>query len=196
MSYLAYCPSGTVFAFAGTTAPNGWLLCNGAAVSRSTYSQLYSAIGVGCGSGDGSTTFNIPDLRGRFVRGVDGGSSRDPNAATRTAMNSGGNTGNNVGSVQTGDFTAHSHTVANHNHGGGSHNHGFSGNTIDLHGNGGLQVSTLAVGDSNVGGYGTYTPSGSIGYASPISTQAPGTDSQGGSESRPINAYMNYIIKV
>lgn len=64
-------PSGAVQAFAMSTAPNGWLKCNGQAVSRTTYAALFSAIGTTYGSGDGSTTFNLPDLRGEFVRGWD-----------------------------------------------------------------------------------------------------------------------------
>jgi microcystin-dependent protein len=64
-------PSGSVFCMATTTVPTGYLECNGAAVSRSTYSDLFSAISTTWGSGDGSTTFNLPDLRGEFVRGWD-----------------------------------------------------------------------------------------------------------------------------
>lgn len=62
---------GEVAAFAMGTVPSGWLECNGAAVSRATYATLYAAIGTAYGVGDGSTTFNIPDLRGEFVRGWD-----------------------------------------------------------------------------------------------------------------------------
>jgi len=63
-------PPGTVDMFAGTTAPDGWLLCQGQAVSRTTYADLFAAIGTTWGSGNGSTTFNIPDSRGRFPVGV------------------------------------------------------------------------------------------------------------------------------
>ena len=63
-------PVGTVMAYAGSGAPTYWLLCNGGAISRSTYSELFSAIGTAYGSGDGSSTFNLPDLRGRVVAGV------------------------------------------------------------------------------------------------------------------------------
>lgn len=62
-------PAGAVMPFAMSSAPSGWLAANGAAVSRSTYSALFAAIGTAHGSGDGSTTFNLPDLRGIFVRG-------------------------------------------------------------------------------------------------------------------------------
>lgn len=102
-------PSGAVSAFAGTTAPTGWLLCDGSAVSRTTYSVLFAAIGTSCGSGDGSTTFNLPDYRGRFLRGVDGVAGNDPDKTARTAMNSGGATGNSVGSVQGDQYKSHNH---------------------------------------------------------------------------------------
>lgn len=64
-------PTGSVIPFAGKTAPTGWLMCQGQAVSRTTYAQLFSVIGTTFGSGDGSTTFNLPDLRGRVAVGVD-----------------------------------------------------------------------------------------------------------------------------
>ena len=62
-------PVGSISLFAGTTAPNGWLICDGSAVSRTTYANLFSVIGTTYGSGDGSTTFNIPDLQGRVPVG-------------------------------------------------------------------------------------------------------------------------------
>lgn len=64
-------PAGSVTAFAGSSAPSGWLLCAGQAVSRTTYAALFTVIGTTYGSGDGSTTFNLPDLRGRVVAGLD-----------------------------------------------------------------------------------------------------------------------------
>ena len=68
---------GTIAAFGRTSAPSGWLKCNGAAVSRTTYSALYAQIGTSFGSGNGSTTFNVPDLRGVWVRGLDDGRGKD-----------------------------------------------------------------------------------------------------------------------
>jgi hypothetical protein len=103
-------PTGCVLPYAGTTAPEGWLLCDGSAVSRTDYAGLFAVLGSTHGQGDGSTTFHIPDLRGRFVRGVDGAANRDPDKATRTAANTGGNTGNNVGSVQDDAVESHGHT--------------------------------------------------------------------------------------
>ncbi|MBS1970413.1 MAG: tail fiber protein [Bdellovibrionales bacterium] len=63
-------PSGAIVPFAGSTAPTGFLLADGSAVSRTTYSALFAIIGTTYGAGDGSTTFNLPDLRGIFVRGA------------------------------------------------------------------------------------------------------------------------------
>lgn len=66
----ADCPIGTINAYGGTTAPEGWLLCQGQALSRTEYEDLFAVIGTNFGSGDGSTTFNIPDFRGEFLRGA------------------------------------------------------------------------------------------------------------------------------
>lgn len=66
-----YAPPGMVAYFARNTAPPGWLKANGAAVSRTTYAALFAAIGTAFGAGDGATTFNLPDLRGEFIRGWD-----------------------------------------------------------------------------------------------------------------------------
>ena len=64
-------PVGVITAYAGDTAPNGWLLCDGSAVSRTTYANLFSVLGTKCGAGDGSTTFNLPNIKGRSLVGVD-----------------------------------------------------------------------------------------------------------------------------
>ena len=68
--------AGTVEAFAGNI-PAGWLECNGAAISRAAYAKLFLAIGETYGAGDGATTFNLPDLRGEFIRGLDAGRGVD-----------------------------------------------------------------------------------------------------------------------
>lgn len=62
-------PAGAIMAFAMNSAPSGWLSADGSAVSRTTYATLFTAIGTTHGTGDGSTTFNVPDLQGIFVRG-------------------------------------------------------------------------------------------------------------------------------
>ena len=100
-------PTGAVLPFAGASAPSGHLLCFGQAISRSTYSDLFTAIGTVYGVGDGSTTFNIPDLRGRVVAGQDdmGGTS-----ANRLTDQSGGVDGDVLG--DTGGAETHTLTVA------------------------------------------------------------------------------------
>ena len=85
-------PTGSVIPFAGKTAPTGWLMCQGQAVSRTTYAQLFSVIGTTFGSGDGSTTFNLPDIRGRVAVGVDsdanlGGTAGAPTVALTADQN-------------------------------------------------------------------------------------------------------------
>jgi hypothetical protein len=91
-------PAGTVIYTARTTAPTGYLKANGAAVSRTTYATLFAAIGTLYGIGDGSTTFNLPDLRGEFVRGFDDGRGVD--------------TGRTMGSTQAQSYQSHSHPIS------------------------------------------------------------------------------------
>ncbi|HHL3632610.1 phage tail protein [Neisseria polysaccharea] len=79
-------PSGAVMYFARSTAPDGWLKANGAAVSRTAYAALFAAIGTTYGAGDGRTTFNLPDLRGEFVRGWDDGRGIDSRRALGSAQ--------------------------------------------------------------------------------------------------------------
>lgn len=122
-------PAGMVAHFARNTAPTGWLKANGAAVSRSTYATLFSAIGTTFGNGNGSTTFNLPDLRGEFLRGWDDGRAIDQ--------------GRTFGSVQSSAIEAHGHaaTAASagaHSHSGttnsaGQHNHTGSANSAGAH---------------------------------------------------------------
>ena len=63
-------PIGAINAYGGATAPNGWLLCHGQAISRTDYAELFAVIGTAYGSGDGSTTFNVPDIRNKFLEGA------------------------------------------------------------------------------------------------------------------------------
>ncbi|MGD1699486.1 phage tail protein [Dapis sp. BLCC M229] len=108
-------PIGTILAYAGLvsgTAPlanAGWLICNGDEINRQEYPELFNVIGTLFGGGNSTSTYNLPDLRGRFLRGVDHGVGRDPDAATRTASASGGITGDNVGSLQEDEFKEHTH---------------------------------------------------------------------------------------
>lgn len=77
---------GQVSHFAMLNPPPGWVECNGAAVSRTTYSKLFSVIGTLYGAGDGSTTFNLPELRGEFIRGADRGRGVDSGRAVGSAQ--------------------------------------------------------------------------------------------------------------
>ena len=114
-------PIGAVSPYAGSSAPSGWLLCYGQNVSRTTYSALFSAISTTFGSGDGSTTFTLPDLRGRVAAGKDnmGGSS----ASRLVNMVSGGTLGASGGAerhqLSTGEMPAHTHSIATYSTGGG-----------------------------------------------------------------------------
>jgi microcystin-dependent protein len=80
-------PAGAVMHYAMQTPPDGWLICNGGAVSRLTYPALFAAIGTSYGAGDGATTFKLPDLRGEFIRGWDGGRGVDGGRAFGTLQN-------------------------------------------------------------------------------------------------------------
>jgi microcystin-dependent protein len=80
-------PSGTIAMFGGASAPANWLLCDGSAVSRTTYANLFTAISTTYGPGDGSTTFNVPDMRGRVPVGVGTGTG---GGASGTGLPTGG----------------------------------------------------------------------------------------------------------
>lgn len=98
-----YSPPGSLLQFAGSTAPTGYLTCDGTAISRSTYSALFAAIGTTWGSGNGTTTFNIPDLRGSFLRGS-GTSSLDPSSPRA------------VGTFQAEAYLNHTHALTDPGH--------------------------------------------------------------------------------
>ena len=108
-------PAGTVIWTARSTAPTGYLKANGAAVSRTTYATLFSAIGTQFGAGDGSTTFNLPDLRGEFVRGLDDGRGIDAGrtlGSTQADQNKQHNHGGTTSTASlTGTFTPGSHVT-------------------------------------------------------------------------------------
>lgn len=95
-----------------STIQPGYLLCDGSAVSRTTYASLFAIIGTTYGSGNGSTTFNLPDARGRFVRFRDGGINRDPDRTSRLHPVTGVTVGDVVGSVQDDVFKSHTHVIS------------------------------------------------------------------------------------
>ena len=164
-------PPGVVLAYAGATVPDGWLECDGSTVSRTAYGNLFAAIGSAHGSGNGTTTFHLPDYRGRFLRGVDGTAGRDPDKASRTAANTGGNAGNLVGSVQGAALGSHNHFSGLGADGGQPTLYGF------LHYFDGVPRGRTA---NNTATTNTYHP-----Y----------TSSSGGNETRPVNSNVKYIIK-
>lgn len=123
-------PAGIILDWPTETAPAGWLECDGTAVSRTTYANLFAAIGVMFGNGDGATTFNLPDLRGKFRRGWAHGSTADPDRAARTNRGD-GTTGDHVGTKQADDFKSHLHTYYRLNQTPGLGNPGTQGYAIN-----------------------------------------------------------------
>lgn len=129
-------PVGTIEAFGGTTAPIGWLFCDNTALLRAQYPELFAAIGTTFGSGDGSTTFNVPDARGVALRGHDsmGGSAR------------GKDPGRILGSYQADEYKSHSHSqyVAA--------NSGTSANRSDYNADGNFSIYTQGCNTGSSGG--------------------------------------------
>ena len=187
---------GEVCAFARTSAPSGFLKCNGAAISRTTYAALFSVIGTTFGAGDGSTTFNVPDLRGEFIRGWDDARGVD---SCRV-----------LGSWQDGQNSWHSHGITingySHNHWwgattstNGNHQHG-TGMYSAAVGNGSSLDPDEVKGNGGGGGYATswngnhthdvsgWTSTDSHGHSASI-------DGSGGNEVRVRNKALLYCIK-
>lgn len=159
-------PVGSVIAYAGNTIPDGWLLCDGRAMKRLDYPDLFKALGTSWGTYD-STDFILPDMRGVFLRGVDnspteGVGGNDPDRATRTTSAPGSNSGNNVGSKQTDEVKSHTHGITASQRGAGT---GSSGVVSYLGGN-------------------------SPGTPTDVSIK-----NYGGGETRPVNVFVYYIIK-
>lgn len=160
-------PAGIVVPFAGTAAPSGWLACNGANVSRTDYATLFAAIGITWGAGDGSTTFTLPNLQGAFVRGS-GTSALDPSSPRA------------VGSFQAEAYLNHNHTATSTDSG---HTH---------------QYNNARSGGANIAGGSNYnlnnsTDTTTVGTANITTTVA--TSTTGGTETRPDNYALLYIIK-
>ena len=159
-------PAGSVMSYASTTPPSGYLECNGAAVSRSTYATLFSAISTTWGVGDGSSTFNLPDLRGQFVRGWDNSAGVD--------------SGRSFASSQTDQNKQHTHSVTDpgHQHTTSITNHkvfpGDGSTSISYGGAGSYPATTFTMSDATTG----------ISLAN-----------QGGTEVRVKNYALMYVIK-
>jgi microcystin-dependent protein len=165
-------PAGIIWEYGGSAAPTGWLLCDGSAISRTTYSALFAVLGTAYGSGDGSTTFNLPDKRGKFGVGVDGTYTRGSTggAASGTTSTAGshdhtglaGSTTLTIAQMPTHSHTAtvtdpgHVHILGGTGLGGGST--GYSGTP------GGAYPTNpaftgVSVSNSNTGGGGSHNHS-------------------------------------
>lgn len=167
-------PAGTLLDYAGTVEPSGWMLCDGRAVSRSEYATLFAAIGTSYGTGDGSTTFNIPDFRGRFARYNDNMGTAAGAAGRDTARVHGSDQGQATaknGLTNSSTDLSHTHTYA---YGTGNFTSGGSGPAM------------LAAGYNN-----NRNTSGAS-----VSQNHTHTLSSSDSETRPINLSCNKLIKI
>ena len=171
-------PTGSVFCLAVNTVPTGYVKCNGASYSRTgTYAALFAVIGTTYGAAD-SSHFNVPDLRGEFVRGFDDSRGVDNNRQ--------------VGTSQGGENAQHNH-AASSSVSESSHTHNRGG--LDLGGGSGSVAITLGSGQSYQIGYGNSISSKSSGSATTGISVSTTTSNQG-SEARPRNIAMLYIIKI
>ena len=165
-------PSGAIMPFAMQTPPTGWLEANGSAISRTTYAALFSALGTLYGIGDGTTTFNLPDLRGYFVRGWDNSRGVDPARA--------------FGSTQAGAIVSHTHVASTSvSINDPSHSHSLPGFVLTNTGG----SFALGSGGQDIA---SNTLSASTGITATASTTNAAT---GGTETRPVNLAMLYCIK-
>jgi microcystin-dependent protein len=181
-------PSGSVFCMAVATVPSGYLECNGAAVSRTTYSVLFAVIGTAYGTGDGSNTFNLPDLRGEFIRGFDNGKGTDSGrsiASSQSAQNASHNhsislSGTTSNKSLTGSVTRIAETMAAF---------GTASGVFSKTAN--IQTGTTpnATDTSPAGGF-------SMDASHDHTFSASGTSGSQGGEARPRNIAMMYVIKI
>ena len=165
--------------FAGSTAPTGWLLSDGSAVSRTTYKPLFDAIGTTYGVGDNSTTFNLPDLRGRVIAALDNMGGTD--AGRLSLANTLGTTaGTQTHTLTTSEIPSNTHPITDPGHA-----HAQNGTAAaNFAGSGGLQgtqTTTPMVIQSNTTGITVNGQSGTTGQAHNIMQPT---------------ILMNYIIKV
>lgn len=186
-------PPGAVMAFALAVQPTGWLECNGAAISRVTYAALFAAIGVTFGNGDGGTTFNLPDLRGEFIRGWDHGRGVDATRGLGSLQESANKSHTHTASSASAG--AHVHTASSASAGAHSHdlNGGWAGSKNDLGGNpGDINVGTASANETGTAGAHSHaiTVNSAGAHSHPITVQAAGD-----TESRPRNMALMYCIK-
>lgn len=200
---------GVVLPYAGTAAPDGWMLCHGQAVSRTTYAHLFTVIGTTYGAGDGSTTFNLPDLRGRVAAGKDNMGGTAASRLTAAGAGLDGATLGAAGGAQTHTLTtaqlaAHNHGVTDpgHSHGVNDPGHSHSQQSWNLSSfdatGGPHQVGADAPGSGGLGGinYTSFLATGVtvIGNATGISTQNNGSGSAHNNTQPTI--VLNHIIKM
>jgi microcystin-dependent protein len=162
-------PAGSISAYGGNSAPTGWLLCDGSAISRTTYDTLFGIIGTNYGSGDGSTTFNVPDLRGRVLAGQDDMGGTSANRLTGLTNGVNGDTMGASGGLEsftlaTTNIPSHTHSFSATTSSNGSHDHGISnaGGT-DSMANGGNSMADASSGSTDTDGSHTHTISGTTG---------------------------------
>jgi microcystin-dependent protein len=186
-------PSGAVMAFAMNSPPTGWLKCNGAAVSRATYSDLFTAIGTTFGVGDGSTTFNVPDLRGEWVRGWADDRAVDTGRVFGSAQSEMiGPHNHGASSTTTGTFSGSTSSNGDHTHSmtPTSEFNSSSGGGSGVANNSAISTSFPATITAANAGAHTHTVSGSIS----ASTSTTVTNNSG-TENRVRNIALLYCIK-
>lgn len=187
----ALCPPGTIVAFGGTEIPSGWLLCDGRSLRRTQQPRLFAAIGTAWGFADDSA-FNLPGLQGYFLRGVSGGTERDPDRNGRTAISAGGNVGNRVGSHQ-------GSKIGDHTHGGstGAANGSLTAQILVNESNNvhARHRNITAWNGNDFGANGERLGLSTGATRGAIVVGATSANNAQTSESRPVNAYVHYIIK-
>lgn len=124
---LSIVPVGGTILWPSASIPTGWLLCNGQAISRATFAALFTLLGTGWGTGDGSTTFNIPDMRGRVPIGSGTGTGL-------TARALAGILGEELHQLLDTEMSSHTHTIPAHSHTQTAHSHSDSGHIHGYYG--------------------------------------------------------------
>jgi microcystin-dependent protein len=196
-------PIGTILPFAGVYS-NGdlggvWLVCDGSSLRKTDYPALEKIIGTSWGEGDNKpTTFNLPDLRGVFLRGVSNGNNDDPDKDKRTERKPGGNTGDRVGSFQSDQFQDHLHaaTIADNT---GIHGHPIEITKTNISGTNGTRDGDTDNekwnSDPSLGSITAKTGDNSGGHSHLVTVSDP-TSGRHGVETRPKNVGVYYIIRV